>query len=205
MGAVAAAAAAHITSYEKWRDWSLTWGAMKSEADAVLPGDDLLGRPDIVTTRAIGIEAPANLIWPWLVQMGPGRAGAYTYDWIENLFGLNMHSASTIIPEFQHVAVGDAWRLGSRGPVLRVALVEPERALVVRSDDGNWVWAFVLEPGCDLTRLISRNRIAMPGAAWPARAATRWIMEPGSLVMERKMLRGIRARAEHLAATSAAG
>jgi hypothetical protein len=116
-----------------------------------------------------------------------------------------MHSASTIIPEFQHIAVGDAWRLGSRGPVLRVALVEPERALVVRSDDGNWVWAFVLEPGCDLTRLISRNRIAMPGAAWPARAATRWVMEPGSLVMERKMLRGIRARAEHLAATSAAG
>jgi hypothetical protein len=178
---------------------------MKSEAAAVLPGDDLLARPDVVTTRAIGVEAPANLIWPWLVQMGPGRAGAYTYDWIENLFGLNMHSASTIIPEFQHIAVGDAWRLGSRGPVLRVALVEPERALVVRSDDGNWVWAFVLEPGCDLTRLISRNRIAMPGAAWPARAATRWVMEPGSLVMERKMLRGIRARAEHLAATSAPG
>ena len=178
---------------------------MKSEADAVMPGDDLLAYPDVVTTRAVGIEAPANRVWPWLVQMGPGRAGAYTYDWIENLFGLNMHSASTIIPEFQQIAVGDAWRLGSRGPVLRVALVEPERALVVRSDDGKWVWAFVLEPGCDLTRLISRNRIVTPGAARLQRVFMRYVMEPGSLVMERKMLLGIRARAERLAAADAPG
>lgn len=178
---------------------------MASEADAALPGDDLLACPDVVTTRAIGIEAPVNLVWPWLVQMGPGRAGAYTYDWIENLFGLNMHSADEIIPAFQHIAVGDAWRLGSRGPVLRIAHIEPERAMVVRSDDGNWVWAFVLHPGGQMTRLISRNRIATPGAAFPARAVTRYVMEPGSLVMERKMLRGIRARAEHLAATSAVG
>jgi hypothetical protein len=205
LGAVAGAAAAHIAAYESWRGWSLNWGAMRSEADAVLPGDDLLARPDVVTTRVIGIEAPASLVWPWLAQMGPGRAGAYTYDWIENLFGLNMHSASTILPEFQHVAVGDAWRLGSRGPVLRVALVEPQHALVVRSDDGNWVWALVLEPGCDLTRLISRNRIAMPGATRLRQAFTRYVMEPGSLVMERKMLLGIRARAEHLAAASAPG
>jgi hypothetical protein len=202
LGALAGVAAGHFAGYESWRGWCLTWGAMKSEVDAVLPGDDLLARPDVVTTRAIGIEAPASLVWPWLVQMGPGRAGAYTYDWIENLFRLNMHSADEIIPAFQHIAIGDAWRLGSRGPVLRVAFVEPERALVVRSDDGNWVWAFVIEPGCDLTRLISRNRIAQPGAPWPARALTRYLMEPGSLVMERKMLLGIRARAEHLAATA---
>ena len=176
---------------------------MACEVDAILPGDDLLAHTDVVTTRAIGIEAPASVVWPWLVQMGPGRGGAYTYDWIENLLGLNMHSADEIIPALQHVAVGDAWRLGTRGPVLRVARIEPERALVVRSDDGNWVWAFVLHPGRDMTRLISRNRIATPGAAWPARALTRYVMEPGSLVMERKMLLGIRARAEHMAATSA--
>jgi hypothetical protein len=204
-GAIAAAAAGHVANYEHWRGWCLTWGAMSCEADAALPGDDLLARPDVVTTRAIGIEAPASAVWPWLVQMGPGRAGAYTYDWIENLLGLNMHSANEIIPAFQHTAVGDAWRLGSRGPVLRVARIEPERALVLRSDDGNWVWAFVLHPGGEMTRLISRNRIATPGATWPARTVTRYLMEPGSLVMERKMLLGIRARAEHLAATSAAG
>jgi hypothetical protein len=117
---------------------------MTSEAEAVLPGDDLLLEPEIVATRAIGIAAPVNLVWPWLVQMGPGRAGAYTYDWIENILGLNMPSADAIIPEWQQLLVGDAWRLGSRGPVLRVARLEPKRALVVRSDDGNWVWALVL-------------------------------------------------------------
>jgi hypothetical protein len=205
IGAIAAAMAGHVASYEYGRGWCLTWGAMACEADATLPGDDLLDRPDVVTTRAIGIEAPASAVWPWLVQMGPGRAGAYTYDWIENLLGLNMHSADEIIPAFQHIAVDDAWRLGSRGPVLRVARLEPERALVLRSDDGNWVWAFVLHPGGEMTRLISRNRIATPGAGWPARALARYLMEPGSLVMERKMLLGIRARAEHMAATSAAG
>jgi hypothetical protein len=205
IGAVAAAAAAHVVSYDSWRGWCLTWGAMACEADAALPGDDLLARPDVITTRVIGIEAPASLIWPWLVQMGPGRAGAYTYDWIENLLGLNMHSADEIIPAFQHIAVGDAWQLGSRGPVLRVARIEEEHALVVRSDDGNWVWAFVLQRGGELTRLISRNRIAQPRAGRPAQAVTRYLMEPGSLVMERKMLLGIRARAEQLAATNAPG
>jgi hypothetical protein len=191
---------AHVASYGLWRRWCLNWGATTSEAEAALPGDDLLPEADIVATRAMGIEAPAELVWPWLVQMGPGRAGAYTYDWIENILGLNMHSADAIIPELQQISVGDAWQLGSRGPVLRVQSLEPERSLVLRSDDGNWVWAFVVEPDGKLTRMISRNRIAMPGAPWLARAFARYMMEPGSLVMERKMLLGIKARAERLAA-----
>ncbi len=199
LGAAGAVVAAHMASYGLWRRWCLGWGAEDAGMDAGLPGDELLPGPDIISTRAVTIHAPAGSIWPWLVQMGPGRAGAYSYDWIEDLLGLNMHSADTIIPEFQHIAVGDAWRLGSRGPVMRVVLAEPDRALVVRSDGGNWVWAFVLQPRADATRLISRNRIAAPGAAWPARALTRYLMEPGSLVMERKMLLGIKARAERLA------
>jgi hypothetical protein len=81
------------------RGWVLTWGATAEEAAGPLPGDDLLDPADIVATRAIAIDAPPAAIWPWLVQMGPGRAGAYTYDWIENLFGLNMHSADRIVPE----------------------------------------------------------------------------------------------------------
>ncbi len=197
------AVSAHVASYGLWRNWCLTWGATRSEAEARFPGDDLLAEPDILTTRAIGIAAPADLVWPWLLQMGPGRAGAYTYDWIENVLGLNMHSADVIIPELQHLSVGDAWQLGSRGPVLRVTRLEPNRALVVRSDDGHWVWAFVLEPGQATTRLMSRNRIAMPGAPWIARSFARYVMEPGSLIMERKMLMGIRARAERLTVTSA--
>jgi hypothetical protein len=200
LGTVGLAVSAHVASYGLWRSRCLTWGATGSEADAELPGDDLLLNPYVIATRAIGIDAPAELVWPWLVQIGPGRAGAYTYDWIENILGLNMHSADTVIPEWQQLAEGDEWRLGSRGPVLRVEQIEPRQALVVRSDDGNWVWALVLEPNAGTTRLISRNRIAMPGAPWLQRVFARYFMEPGSLVMERKMLLGIKARAEKLAA-----
>jgi hypothetical protein len=205
LGAAGLAVSAHVASYGLWRRWCLSWGATASEAKSVLPGDELLPEPDIVATRAISIEAPGDLVWPWLVQMGPGRAGAYTYDWIENLFRLNMHSADAIIPELQQLSVGDAWRLGPRGPALRVAGLEPERALVVRSDDGNWVWALVLDPGAAMTRLISRNSIAIAQAPWVQRAFARYMMEPGSLIMERKMLLGIKARAERIAAASLVG
>lgn len=92
------------------------------------------------STCAVCVAAPPGATWPWLVQMGPGRGGAYTYDWIENLFGLGMHSADEILPQFQDLKVGDAQLLGTRGPVLRVAVLEPERPMVLRSDDGNWVW-----------------------------------------------------------------
>ena len=189
-------AALEVATYRLWRPWCLTWGAIEGEAALVLPGDDLLAEPDLVTTRAVGVDAPPSAIWPWLVQMGPGRGGAYTYDWIENLFGLGMHSADEILPQYQELEVGEAWRLGKGGPVLRVAALEPQRSIVLRSDDGNWVWAFSLIPAGQSTRLISRNRIATPGASRLMRAFFTYAMEPGSLVMERKMLLGIKQRAE---------
>jgi hypothetical protein len=161
-----------------------------------LPGDGLLPDAGILSTRAITVDAPPSAIWPWLVQMGPGRGGAYTYDWIENLMGIGMHSADRILPEYQKLAVGDVQRLGERGPVLRVAKLEPEQSLVFRSDDGNWVWAFSLVPDRAGTRLISRNRIATPSASRFAQVLNRYVMEPGSLIMERKMLLGIKGRAE---------
>jgi hypothetical protein len=182
-----------------FRRWCLSWGARPDEVTRKLPGDELLAQPDIVATRAVWVNAPASFIWPWLVQMGPGRAGAYTYDWIENLFGLGMHSADKILPQYQDLQVGDAQRLGKRGPVLRVAALAAERSLVLRSDDGNWVWAFSLVPEHGWTRLISRNRIATPGAPLPVRLLNLLVMEPGSLIMERKMLLGIKQRAEDLA------
>ncbi len=185
-------------TYPRWRTRCLTWGATEEEATSTLPGDDLLVDPDLVSTRAIGILAPADAVWPWLAQMGSGRGGVYTYDWIENLFGLDMHSVDVVLPEFQDVKVGDAQRLGKNGPVLRVAVADVGRALVFRSDDGNWLWAFCLVDGGAETRLISRNRIATPNASSPSRAFYRYVMEPGSLVMERKMLIGIKERAESL-------
>ena len=154
--------------------------------------------PDMLSTRAISIEASPAAIWPWLVQMGRGRGGAYTYDWIENLLGLNMHSAGEILPQFQGLKLGDVWQLGTKGPRLRVEVLDAEQAMVVRSEDGNWVWAFCLYLDGKRTRLVSRNRIATPGASPLVRAFGTLIMEPGSLVMERKMLLGIRRRAESL-------
>jgi hypothetical protein len=199
LGAVALAAALEVRTYHSWRRWCLSWGATESEAARDLPGDDLLTDAGIVSTRAVHVDAPPSAIWPWLVQMGPGRGGAYTYDWIENLMGLGMHSADRILPEYQKLAVGDVQRLGTRGPVLRVAELEPERSLVFRSDDGNWVWAFSLAPDNTGTRLISRNRIATGDASRLAQVMNTYVMEPGSLIMERKMLLGIKDRAERLA------
>jgi hypothetical protein len=172
----------------------LTWGATEAEASARLPGDELLEGPDGEATRAIGIDAPPSAVWPWIAQMGPApRGGAYTYDWIENLLGLDMHSADRVLPEFQHPEVGDTIGYGTNR--MRVERVEPERVLAWRSEDGNWVWTFVLDGANGSTRLISRNRFRLPTVA--ARLGM-LAMEPASLVMERKMLRGIKERAERL-------
>jgi hypothetical protein len=170
----------------------LNWGATESEAAARLPGDELLEEADGVATRAIEIDAPPEAVWPWIAQMGPApRGGAYTYDWIENLLGLNMHSADRVLPEFQRPEVGDTIGYGANR--MKVERMEPERVLSWRSEDGNWVWTFVLEAGNGSTRLISRNRFRLPTLG----ARLGMIpMEPASLLMERKMLRGIKERAE---------
>jgi hypothetical protein len=173
----------------------LTWGATDAEAAARLPGDELLEEADGIATRAISIDAPPSAVWPWIAQMGPSpRGGAYTYDWIENLLGLDMHSADRILPEFQRPQVGDAIGYGSNR--MRLERIEPERVLAWRSEDGNWLWTFVLEPEGASTRLISRNRFRLPTLAARLGMAP---MEPASLLMERKMLRGIKERAERLA------
>jgi hypothetical protein len=170
----------------------LAWGATDEEASARLPGDELLEDADGVATRAIDIHTPASRVWPWIAQMGPSpRGGAYTYDWIENLLGLDMHSANRILPEFQHPRVGDTIGYGSNR--MRVERVEPDHVLAWRSEDGNWVWTFVLMEHGGSTRLISRNRFRLPTLG----ARIGMIpMEPASLLMERKMLRGIKLRAE---------
>lgn len=177
----------------------LDWGATAEEAARTLPGDELLEDPDVVATRAVTIGAPPAAVWPWLVQMGSGRGGAYTYDWIENLLGLEMRSADRIVDEWQHLEVGDVIRGNPRDPGMRVERIETERVLVTRSEDGRWTWTFVLEERDGETRLLSRNRISLRGASLGKRLGMA-VMEPGSLVMERKMLLGIKQRAERLAA-----
>ncbi len=173
----------------------LTWGATDAEASSGLPGDELLEDADGVATRAIEIAAPPAAVWPWIAQMGPApRGGAYTFDWIENLLGLGMHSVDRVLPEFQHPEIGDTITFGANR--MRLARVDPERVFSWRSEDGNWVWTFVLEPTNGTTRLVSRNRYRLPTLG--ARIGM-LPMEPASLVMEWKMLRGIKQRAEQFA------
>ncbi len=198
---IGAAVAGYVLLYlSAFRKPCLTWGASPGDVDRVMPGDELLPEPDLLATRAVSIEAPPSAIWPWLVQMGSGRGGVYTYDWLENLFGLRMHSADEILPQYQDRKVGDVEQLGSNGPRMRVEVLDVERAMVWHSEDGNWVWAFGLYPSADgSTTLVSRNRIAAADGSLLTRVLNVLVMEPGRLVMERKMLLGIKQRAEALA------
>jgi len=196
---LALAGAAGVLYQRLLRGPVLHWGATGAEAASRLPGDELLEDADGVATRAISIEAPVAAVWPWLAQLGPApRGGAYTYDWIENLLGLNMHSAEQVLEQFQHPQLGDTIGFGSTR--MRLERMELDRVLAWRSEDKNWVWTFVLEPQQAGTRLISRNRFRLPTVI--ARVGM-LPMEPASLLMERKMLRGIKRRAERLARSQA--
>jgi hypothetical protein len=153
------------------RPRSLWWGATETEIAAALPGDNLIADPVMVTTHAVTIDAPPSAVWPWLVQMGPGRGGAYTYDWVENLFGLNMHSADRIVPEWQHMAVGDAFPLSKDGPPLHIEHLASERAMVAATPDRTWsgLSSFSHSPAvgpASSPATASRRRTCRPAWAW---------------------------------------
>jgi hypothetical protein len=174
----------------------LDWGATSDEADRDLPGDELLPDADLIATRAITIAAPPSAVWPWLVQIGTGRAGAYSYDWLERLAGLDIRSSRRIVPELQDLRVGDVIPVENDGTGLRVRVVEPERVLGTRTDDGTWAWTWILQPVGDGTRLLSRTRMSTRRSRLLSRVATNVVTVPASWVMERKMLLGLRERAE---------
>lgn len=183
------------------RRWMNQWGATPADLSRTMAGDSLLADPTYSGTTAVTVNAPPEDIWPWLVQMGYQRGGLYSYDWLDRLFGyLDRPSATRILPEFQHLAVGDRIPLG-RGPSWPVAAVDPNRALVLdmRNMGGlDWVWQFGLYPVDQTrTRLISRSRVRTQ-AVW-ARLLTHAI-EPAGFVMTRRMLLGLKQRAEALRA-----
>jgi hypothetical protein len=191
--AVGLAIAATVLVAYRWllRPWHLRWGATDEEVRATLPGDDLLPKPSGSSTRAIGIDAPPEMVWPWLVQVGYGRAGWYSYDWIDND---GKPSADRIVPELQSLEVGDRiLMIPGMGP--EVKAVEEPRFIVSGGEADSWCLA--LDPTDGGTRLVSRWR-----QAWPRSPATYFwiaISEPGAFIMERKMLLGIKRRAEALA------
>jgi hypothetical protein len=184
----------------KLRPWYNRWGATDAELAQALPGDEIVRRLRTQSTRAITIAAPMSAVWPWLVQLGQGRGGLYSYDWAENLVGCDIHSADQIIPELLDLKVGDVIRLGPPGyPSFPVADIIPGRALVLGDVDpklGAHSWTFYLQPIDEqTTRLIVRSRGDYPSTLsnfliWQI------ITEPLHFVMERKMLQGIKWRAE---------
>ena len=185
----------------------LRWGATPKEATGPLPGDELLSRADLVATRAITIRRGVEDVWPWLAQMGQGRGGLYSYDWLENLAGCQMHSADQLVPDWQQLALGDDFRLHP-DVALTVAHIDPPAALVVRggvSPGGrptvgdpaapyDFTWAFVLTAdGPSHARLLIRERY-LYRTPW-----ARPLVETVSVVsfaMTERMLRGIRDRTE---------
>ena len=177
------------------RPWHLRWGATEEEAEASMPGDELIAQPTLVSTRAITIDAPPEDVWPWLAQIGQGRGGFYSYDWIENLIGLDIHSSDRILEEHQRPRVGDRVALAPDGSGLDVELVEPGRSLVLREPSGGWTWAFRLSSTEGRTRLIARNRWTTAGGPLGFRLYMA-LIDPAAFVMERKMLLGIKDRSE---------
>ncbi len=188
------------------------WGATVDEVAAVLPGDEFVPDPAENTTLAVTVATPPERVWAWLVQMGQNRGGMYSYDWLENLLGLHIHSAEEIRDEWQHLAVGDrvvvvpeGYGPMPAGYAFTVARVDPPRALVLRQappeHPWNGVWSFHIIPaGNGRCRLLARSRTEV-APQLGVRIATR-IGEPVTLVMTRRMLRGVRQRAERRTATA---
>jgi hypothetical protein len=184
--------------------WMSSWGATGTEVEKTLPGDNLVPDPTLQSTKGLTVEAGPEEIYPWLLQIGVDRGGMYSYDWLENLFGLNVHSVDTIVPEYQNVQVGDFWRFTPKdyilypGPGLLVKELEPNTAVILcfgmeNNPDGACIdtWQFVLEPEADgTTRLLLRSRMAMEQEL-PIK-----LTYFAQFIMERKMLLEIRRLAE---------
>jgi hypothetical protein len=176
------------------RPWLLRWGATAGEVARPMPGDGILGADAPATTRAITIGVPAHHVWPWLAQLGYGRAGWYSYDWLDND---GQPSAGRIHPEWQQLRPDDRI-LMMPGSGFDVAEIEDGHYFTARAPDQTVSWCLAVEPVDERScRLISRWR-----ARWhvtPASAAWIALSEPGSFIMERRMLLGIKARAEQAA------
>jgi hypothetical protein len=174
--------------------WMTNWGSTRAEQQMVLTGDVLHSGPVEHSTKAITINAPAEVVWQWLVQIGQDRAGFYSYTWLENLLGVNIHNADEIHPEWQLLAVGDGWRtvpadylwgLGKEA-VDPVLISEPGEALVLEM-----FGAHVIQPVDEQT-----TRLLVRGQSSPDNLVTTMVLDPIVFTLERRMLLGLKSRAE---------
>ena len=193
----AVAGAGLLAAYARLvRPRALCWGATAEEAARPLPGDQVVAKADYVATRAITIDAPPDQVWPWLVQIGSGRDGWYTYDRIDNATVL---SATEIIPELQQLQVGDLIPMVAGKDIgVRVKELEPDRRMLWWDEQGEYSWEWLLEPiDQHTTRLLQRLRVTRH--PWTRKMLYELVAANGDVVMQRKLLRGIKQRAEGLA------
>ena len=182
-----------VVGYLFIRPWHLRWGATTEDVSRAMPGD----LEHIGWTRAITIEAAPEEVWPWLMQWGQGRGGWYSYDWVENLLGFDIHTADRILPEYQDLNVGDPICMARGFCTSHVTVIEPNQWLSwqAKDEDGTPVWTFTfgLVPVDDThTRLIVResfNNSFVPPAAVFA-------LEIPDVVMELKALNTVKERVE---------
>lgn len=169
------------------RPWHRRWGASNAETRMPLPGDERVPDPGYQHTRAVTIRAPAEEVWAWLAQIGQGRGGFYSYEWLENLAGCDIRNADRVHPEWQDVTAGAPLAV-LRGWGTRLAAVEPGRSLVIEG----WGTYAVRPVDAHTSRLIARARHPK-GLATLLYLLT---LEIPHFVMERKMLLGLKERAE---------
>lgn len=193
-GLVGAALSAYLLAI---RPRQLRWGATDEEVARAMPGDEVVQRPTFNATRAVTVHARPEAIWPWLVQIGISRAGWYSYDWIDNL---GRPSAERIIPEFQHVQVGDLVPISPDGKAgFWVKAFEPNRWMLWwdKKGDVTWCWGFYpLDE--NTTRLVSRVRMHYNWLSPSILFAL--VLDVGDIVMMRKCMLGIKRRAEQAVA-----
>ena len=192
-----------LLAYHRFvRPWHLEWGAADEEVERRLPGDGLVPTTSSETTRAVTVEAPREEVWPWLVQLGQGRGGFYSYSWLENLAGADIHNVDRIVPELQQLEVGDSIRMATedywlQSPLttMTVERIDPGRTLVLQGYDGG-TWTFHLDLiDAETTRFIVRGRTPA-NQSFVDRAVRYLVYEFPHFVMERGMMRGIKSRAE---------
>jgi len=185
-------------------------GATTSEVSGALPGDELVPNPQIQTTRAITIHAPAPAVWPWVAQVGYHRGGWYTNAHLDKLlWRIDNPSADRILPEFQGLAVGDTVPDGPEGTArFTVAAITPGHLLALHDPDGthiphtNFSWTCALrEIDADSTRLILRTRAIYPQRWWTTPLAYLALGPADFFMAHVMMLRGIKQRAEQTSAS----
>ncbi len=188
-----------LAAYDRLiRPWHMSWGATKEEVRESIPGDELSKTRFFRSTRAITIKAPAEEVWPWLIQMGYKKGAFYSYNWLEKLFGMKMENADEIHPEWQELEEGDeVWvappKYGETAK-MEVETIVPNRTLALATSV-NGGWSLHLNPVDDQScRLIARFHMNPP-SIW-GKIFHYTILEPIHCIMERGMLKGIKKRAE---------